>query len=87
MVFPRMPRRPPAVRAQEGAAAALDRSALPARPVPGDPILPHDSSTETTDLEALTDEFPGLLTPFSTFLEETGWGNASATYEDLSMMI
>ena len=47
----------------------------------------YRTSTETTDLEALTDEFPGLLTPFSTFLEETGWGNASATYEDLSMMI
>ena len=47
----------------------------------------YRTSTETTDLEALADEFPGLLTPFSTFLEETNWANASATYEDLAMIL
>ena len=54
--------------------------------VPGDPILPHEYGDDRPR-GSLTDEFPGLLTLFSTFLEETGWGNASATYEDLSMMI
>ena len=42
------------------------------------------TSTETTDIAALAAEFPGLLTPFAAFLDETGWGNATATYDDLA---
>lgn len=44
----------------------------------------YRTSTETTDIPALEAEFPRLLTPFGAFLEETGWGNATATYEDLA---
>lgn len=49
---------------------------------------PHFTSThhaaETTDVAALEAEFPGLLTPFAAFLEETGWGEADLTYDDLA---
>jgi hypothetical protein len=44
----------------------------------------YRTSTETTDIEALEAEFPGLLTPFASFLEETGWANVTATYDDLA---
>ena len=45
----------------------------------------YRTSTETTDVEALSKEFPGLLTPFASFLDETGWGNRTATYDDLAL--
>ena len=44
----------------------------------------YRTSTERTDIEALRAEFPGWLTPFGQFLEETRWGDAEATYEDLA---
>ena len=44
----------------------------------------YRTSTETTDVAALERQFPGLLTPFAAFLEETRWGDAEATYEDLA---
>jgi hypothetical protein len=46
----------------------------------------YRTSTETTDVAALRDEFPGLLTPFAGFLEETRWGDPSAVYEDLATL-
>ena len=46
----------------------------------------YRTSTETTDVAALELQFPGLLTPFGAFLEETAWGNASATYDDLTRL-
>ena len=45
----------------------------------------YRTSTETTDVDALTEQFPMLLTPFGSFLEETGWGNRTATYDDLAL--
>ena len=45
----------------------------------------YRTSTETTDVAALEAAFPGLLTPFATFLEETGWADAEATYDDLAV--
>jgi len=47
----------------------------------------YRTTTEETDIPALEAEFPGLLTPFATFLEETGWGNATATYDDLAVAV
>ena len=44
----------------------------------------YRTSTETTDIDALREEFPSLLTPFPDFLEETRWGDTEATYEDLA---
>lgn len=44
----------------------------------------YRTSTEKTDIVALAAEFPGLLTPFAAFLDETGWGNTTATYDDLA---
>ena len=41
-------------------------------------------AAETTDVAALEAEFPGLLTPFAAFLEETRWGDAELTYDDLA---
>lgn len=35
------------------------------------------------DVQHLREEFPGLLTPFQEFLQETQWANAALTYEDL----
>jgi uncharacterized protein YbjT (DUF2867 family) len=35
------------------------------------------------DVESLRAEFPGLLTPFSTFLAETHWADTALTYADL----
>ena len=46
----------------------------------------YRTSTELTDVAALDAEFPGLLTPFATFLEETNWGDTTATYEDLTTL-
>lgn len=43
----------------------------------------YRTTTELTDVAALEAQFPGLLTPFATFLEETRWGDVNATYEDL----
>jgi uncharacterized protein YbjT (DUF2867 family) len=36
------------------------------------------------DVKHLREEFPGLLTTFSEFLEETNWANPELTYESLS---
>lgn len=35
------------------------------------------------DVSALRKEFPGLLTTFADFLEETNWANSELTYQDL----
>ncbi|WP_017316575.1 NmrA/HSCARG family protein [Mastigocladopsis repens] len=35
------------------------------------------------DVQGLREEFPGLLTTFSEFLEETNWANQELTYESL----
>lgn len=35
------------------------------------------------DVPALRERFPGLLTPFANFLEETNWADAALTYQDL----
>lgn len=35
------------------------------------------------NVSALREEFPGLLTTFADFLEETSWANATLTYQDL----
>jgi uncharacterized protein YbjT (DUF2867 family) len=35
------------------------------------------------DVPSLRESFPGLLTPFAQFLEETDWANAELTYQDL----
>ncbi len=35
------------------------------------------------DVKGLREEFPGLLTTFSEFLEETNWANSELTYENL----
>jgi hypothetical protein len=35
------------------------------------------------DVERLRAEFPGLLTTFGEFLEETNWANSELTYESL----
>jgi len=44
----------------------------------------YRTSTETTDVAALGASFPQVqLTPFATFLQETAWGDAEKTYEDL----
>ena len=55
-------------------------------PDPFEVIQFYRTSTETTDVAALELQFPGLLTPFGAFLEETAWGNASATYDDLTRL-
>ena len=47
----------------------------------------YRTSTETTDVEALGVRYPGLLTPFEEFLEETRWGDAGLKYEDLSVTL
>ncbi len=47
----------------------------------------YRTSTETTDVEALGELYPGLLTPFEAFLEETRWGDVGLTYEDLSVAL
>ena len=44
----------------------------------------YRTSTETTDVAALEEQFPGLLTSFEQFLDETEWGNLNAVYEDLA---
>jgi uncharacterized protein YbjT (DUF2867 family) len=44
----------------------------------------YRTSTETTDVEALGGRYPGLLTSFEAFLEETRWGDADLTYKDLA---
>ena len=46
----------------------------------------YRQSTETTDLQALKQEFPGLLTSFADFLEETTWSNPDLSFEDLQKM-
>ena len=42
------------------------------------------NSREKTNIRALKKEFPGLITPFGEFLEETQWGDAERVFEDLS---
>jgi hypothetical protein len=44
-------------------------------------------STETTDIAALQEEFPGLTTSFAEFLQETAWSNRSRTFQDLSNIL
>ena len=41
-------------------------------------------SQETTDLEALRERFPGLLTTFPEFLAETQWGDRSRAFTDFA---
>jgi uncharacterized protein YbjT (DUF2867 family) len=44
----------------------------------------YKTTTETTDIEALKQQFRGdLLTSFPQFLEETHWGDSELSYEDL----
>ncbi len=38
------------------------------------------------DVTSLRTAFPGLLTTFTQFLEETDWANPALTYQDLSML-
>jgi hypothetical protein len=47
----------------------------------------YRTSTETTNIQALHNRFPGQLTTFAAFLEETQWGNASLTYSDLKTVV
>lgn len=44
----------------------------------------YQTSTATTDVSALQTEFPGLLTSFASFLDETHWSDTDRTYDDLS---
>eukprot|EP00594_Rhizosolenia_setigera_P007322 CAMPEP_0178943572 /NCGR_PEP_ID=MMETSP0789-20121207/2661_1 /TAXON_ID=3005 /ORGANISM="Rhizosolenia setigera, Strain CCMP 1694" /LENGTH=280 /DNA_ID=CAMNT_0020623181 /DNA_START=11 /DNA_END=853 /DNA_ORIENTATION=- len=41
-------------------------------------------SKEKTNIKALKKRFPGLITSFSDFLEETHWGDKQRTYADFS---
>ena len=41
-------------------------------------------SREKTNIRSLQEEFPGLITPFARFLEETKWADRKLTFEDLS---
>lgn len=41
-------------------------------------------SREKTDIRSLQKEFPGLITPFTKFLEETKWADRRLTFENLS---
>jgi uncharacterized protein YbjT (DUF2867 family) len=40
---------------------------------------------DRTDIQALAAEFPGLLTSFSTFLNDTKWADKSKTFEDFQL--
>jgi len=42
------------------------------------------NSREKTNIASLKREFPGLITPFAEFLEETKWGEQERKFEDLS---
>lgn len=42
------------------------------------------TSPEKTNIASLKKEFPGLITPFKDFLEETHWGNRELSFDDLS---
>mmetsp|Transcript_1078 Transcript_1078/g.1962 ORF Transcript_1078/g.1962 Transcript_1078/m.1962 type:complete len:101 (+) Transcript_1078:3-305(+) len=42
------------------------------------------TSCEKTNIVSLKKEFPGLITPFIEFLQETQWGDHERTFEDLS---
>jgi hypothetical protein len=42
------------------------------------------TTTETTDIQALQDQFPPVLTPFATFLDETNWSDTELTYDDFN---
>jgi NmrA-like family len=46
----------------------------------------YRKSTETTDIDNLKQEFPSLLTSFSTFLSESNWSNRELTFESLQEM-
>ena len=59
---------------------------LPARPA-REVAVPAHEELRAPAVAALAEEFPTLLTPFATFLEETGWGNATATYDDLATLL
>ena len=41
-------------------------------------------TTETTDIPKLQQEFPGLLTDFKSFLDETDWGNPDLSYANFT---
>jgi hypothetical protein len=45
------------------------------------------TTTETTDIQALQDQFPSALTPFATFLDETNWSDTELTYDDLKIIV
>ncbi|KAL9187848.1 hypothetical protein ACHAXT_006226 [Thalassiosira profunda] len=47
-------------------------------------IIFLQTSKEKTNIGSLRQEFPGLVTDFSTFLEETRWGDRERVFEDLS---
>jgi uncharacterized protein YbjT (DUF2867 family) len=44
----------------------------------------YQTSSAMTDISTLQTEFPGLLTSFASFLDETRWGDKDRTYDDLS---
>lgn len=46
----------------------------------------YRQSTETTDITVLEKEFPGQLTSFAEFLEETDWSNPNLSFENLQNM-
>jgi len=42
------------------------------------------TNKETTNIRKLKREFPGLITSFEEFLEETKWSNCDRMFDDLS---
>ena len=42
------------------------------------------TNTEKTNIRALKREFPGLITSFEEFLEETKWNDCDRKFDDLS---
>lgn len=42
------------------------------------------TSPEKTNIKALKKEFPGLITSFKEFLDDTEWGNVDLKFDDLS---
>jgi len=47
----------------------------------------YRQSTETTDIPALKKEFPGLLSSFESFLEETSWSDPNLSFDDLKIVV
>ena len=46
----------------------------------------YRQSTETTDVNALKQKFPGLVTDLGTFLDETEWKNEDLSYENFAQV-